>query len=81
MNFNKIRKRYWRQVINDYISCLVSDTDYQTITKEEEDEVIDRLMNDNEMWTAIDDSVEYHLQKVFYKRNNTDKLVIKEEQL
>jgi hypothetical protein len=79
MNFNKIRKRYWRQVILDYISCLACDTDYQTITKEEEDEVIDRLMNDSEMWSAIDESVEYHLQKVFYKRNNTDKLIIKEE--
>ena len=54
---------YWKQVVQDYIECS-NDFDIDDFTESEKDEVVHYLLIDDEMWTAIDESVSWYLAKI-----------------
>ena len=62
-------QEYWRQVVKDYIEC--SDDTFESIYDNEEiiNNVVDRLLDSNELWTEIDDIVDYYLLKEMKNRN------------
>ena len=57
-------KDYWKQVVKDYISCLWEELD---LTGEEEEQVAEdiapKLLEDDALWRAIDENVEWYLDK------------------
>lgn len=55
-------KEYWRQVIRDYISCLCEN--FKDLTPYQENKVIEKLMNDNELWGDIDNTIDYYIRRV-----------------
>jgi hypothetical protein len=59
--------KYWEQVVNDYISCLTEDTfddlDDNTMRK-----IIIELLDDEEMWGKIDETIYYYLNRFHTKK-------------
>ena len=53
---------YWKQAIKDYIDC--SDGYITDKTDEEIESVVEKLMDDNEFWTFIDDTIDYYLLRI-----------------
>lgn len=52
--------KFFEQYIYDYISCLTEDT-YDNITEEQVKTIINQLLNDDEMWSEIDNSIYWYL--------------------
>lgn len=53
--------KYWSQVIDDYTSCFGSETKLSTAMK---NRIIDKILNDDYVWSVIDDAVgEYILEE------------------
>ena len=49
---------YWKQVIYDYISCTDEEID---LSEEEAEKIVYSLLNDDELWTKIGDTIDYYL--------------------
>ena len=62
---------YWKQVVQDYIECSY-DFDIDDFTEEDKEEVVNRLLNDDDMWTAIDESVSWYLAKIKDAKNKSE---------
>ena len=66
---NSFSDIYWKQVIQDYIECRYDyediDSKLQKLSSEDlkkfYDKVIDGVLNDDVMWGAIDEAIEYHM--------------------
>lgn len=65
MEYSTIQRTYWEQVITQYIESWSDDEEREEFEKllEEDgmEEVIDRLLNDDETWDTIDQSIEYFI--------------------
>lgn len=53
---------YWKQLIKDYISCCPH-LDEIKYTDDDIKDILDRVMNDDEMWSVIDDTIYYYAAK------------------
>lgn len=62
---------YWKQVVQDYIECS-NDFDIEDFTEEEKEEVVHYLLNDDEMWAEIDESVSWYLAKIKDKKESKE---------
>lgn len=58
-------KEYWRQCVIDYIECMADDNKHK-YTSDQIDAVVNQLLNDDHMWTQIDDSIDYYLGRLNY---------------
>lgn len=56
---------YWKQAVYDYISCC-SDFENEEIDDDLVQKVVDDLLNDNQTWTEIDNSIYYFIN---FRRN------------
>ena len=53
---------YWKQVVQDYIECS-NDFDIDDFTEEDTEEIANYLLNDDEVWAVIDESISWYLNK------------------
>ena len=56
---------YWGQAVYDYISCC-SDFENEEIDDDLVQKVVDDLLEDNQTWTEIDNSIYYFIN---FRRN------------
>lgn len=59
-----LKEKYWKQVIIDYLDC--SDDFYKDV---DIDLVAEKVMDDEEMWNTIYDTVEYYLKNEYWSKN------------
>lgn len=60
-------RKYWEQVVNDYISCLTEDT-FDDLDDNTMKKIIIELLDDDEMWGKIEETIYYYLNR-FHKQN------------
>lgn len=53
-------KKYWKQAVLDYISCLTEDT-FNDISDEELEQVVNNLLDDEQMWREINETIYWYL--------------------
>lgn len=51
---------YWKVVVQDYISCLAEDIE---LTEEQENNVVKKLLDDDQMWKEIDSTIDFYINK------------------
>ena len=56
-----ISQRYWEQVVQDYTECLSKPVD---LTDVERTDIAEDLLNDDEMWHKIEESIDYYLERL-----------------
>ena len=58
---NDITNKYWKQWIKDYLSCGIEEA--VSLTEEQTQRVINGLLNDDEMWAAIESATSHYIVK------------------
>lgn len=55
---------YWSQVVYDYISCLCDNKEFENISEEKVAKIVEKLLNDDEMWATIDETIDWYLRRI-----------------
>lgn len=55
-----IATAYWKTAVQDYISCLAEEVE---LTEEQENSVVKKLLNDDQMWKEIDATIDFYINK------------------
>ena len=68
--FKEIQTAYWSNVITQYAESLADKTERQEAEKllledEAMEEVVDRVLNDDEVWREIDASIDYAIRLLY----------------
>ena len=69
MDFKDIQGAYWTNVVTQYVESLCDDEERKEALEALEDngtdEIVEYILNDDEVWKAIDDSIDYHVRLLF----------------
>lgn len=55
-------KEYWKEYVCDYISCCTDN--YDDLTEEQINEIVNSIFEDDRMWQAIDETVDYYIRRI-----------------
>ena len=58
-----ITTRYWKQTIEDYLSCGVGGEEDISLSEEQTQNIIKSLLNDDYVWGAIDEAIGFYVRE------------------